>query len=66
MMGAIKFNPINPIKDVLFWGCFRMAEGKKGSLSKICHIYPIMMKTGKVISYLKMIQKIYMNHLINH
>ena len=34
--------------------------GQKGRpLPKICHTYPIMMKLGTVIPYLKKIQKIY-------
>ena len=33
--------------------------GKKIPLSKISQIYPILMKFGKVIAYLKKIQKIY-------
>ena len=32
------------------WGC---------SLRKICHTYPIVMKLGTVIPYVKKVQKIY-------
>ena len=39
------------------WG-----EGKKASLYKICHSYPIMMKIGTVIPYLKKTQIIYVSH----
>ena len=43
-------------------GLFRVADrwgerGKKAPLPKICHTYPIMMKLGIVIPYLKKIQK---------
>ena len=31
----------------------------KKTLTKICHTYPIMIKLGTVIPYLKNIQKIY-------
>ena len=34
-------------------------EGGKGPLPNICHTYPIMMKLGTVLPYLKKIQKIY-------
>ena len=40
---------------------FRMALygwGKKTRLPKICHTYPTLMKLGRVIPYLKEIQKI--------
>ena len=30
---------------------------KKGALPNICHTYPKMMKLGKVVPYLKKIQK---------
>ena len=40
-------------------GCSQMGGGKKAPLPKICHTYPIMMKLGTVIPYLKKIQKIY-------
>ena len=33
--------------------------GKKAPLPKICHTYPIMMKLGTVIPYLKKIKKIH-------
>ena len=33
--------------------------GGKGPLPNICHTYPIMMKLGTVLPYLKKIQKIY-------
>ena len=49
---------INPIQDGLFRGCSRMGEGAfLARLPKICHAYPAMMKPGKVISYLRKIQK---------
>ena len=35
-------------------------RGRKGPpLSKICHTYPIMMKLGRGIPYLKKIQKLF-------
>ena len=43
-------------------GLFGVAHGWGGSkapLPKIYHTYPATMKLGKVIAYLKMIQKIY-------
>ena len=50
----------NPIQDGPFWGCSRMGESKTPfPLPKIYHTYPATMKLGKVIPYLKMIQKIY-------
>ena len=50
----------NAIQDGPFWGCSRMGVIKKPPpLPKIYHIYPATMKLGKVIPYLKMIQKIY-------
>ena len=42
--------------------------GKKAPLPKICHTCPTMMKLGKVIPYLKKIQKIcekYTSHVIH-
>ena len=56
---------VNPIQDGHFRGCSRMGVGAKShppaspGLHKICHTYPIMMKLGTVIPYLKKIQKIY-------
>ena len=46
---------VNPIQDGHFWGCSRV----EGTLPKICHTYPTMMKLGTVIPYLKKIKKIY-------
>ena len=51
-------------------GFFRAAHGWGGgggkkdppSLHKIYHTYPIMIKLGTVIPYLKKIQKIYESH----
>ena len=45
-------------------GIFGAAHGwewrvKSFPIPKICHIYPTMMKLGRVIRYLKKIQKIY-------
>ena len=43
-------------------GFFGDAHGwgtKKAPLPKICHIYPVMIKLGTVIPYLKKIQRIY-------
>ena len=40
-----------------WWGCL------KGSLPKICRIYPTMMKFDTVVSYLNKIHKIYMNQM---
>ena len=48
----------NPIQDGPFPGCSRIG-GKKVPLPKICHTYPAKMKLGKVIPYLKKIQKMY-------
>ena len=51
---------INPILDGHFWSCSRIwGGGKKAPLPKICHTYPIMMKLGTVIPYLKKIKKIH-------
>ena len=50
----------NPIQDGSFCGCWRMGGIKRPPpLPKIYHTYPATMKLGKVIPYLKMIQKIY-------
>ena len=49
---------VNPIQDGLFWGCSRMGGKKVPPLPKICHTYPIMMKLGTAITYLKNIQTI--------
>ena len=43
-------------------GIFGAAHGwgrQKGPFPKICHTYPIIMKLGTVIPYLKAIEKIY-------
>ena len=42
-------------------------RSKKVALPKICHTYPKMMKLGKVVPYLKKIQKYinYVTHLMN-
>ena len=40
------------------WG-----EQKGPPLHKICHRYPAMVKLGTVIPYLKIIEKIYINHV---
>ena len=50
----------NSIQDRLFRGCSRMAGvGQKGPpLPTICHTYPVMMKLGTVIPYLKEISVI--------
>ena len=50
----------NPIQDGPFQGFSRIrGEPTRPPLPKICHTYPIMMKLGTVIPYLKKIQKIY-------
>ena len=49
---------LNPIQDGPFRGCSRMGS-QKGPLSKICHIYPTLMKIDTVISSLNKIQKIH-------
>ena len=47
------YNIFNPIQDGLFWGCSWIEGGGGGEqdapLSKICHIYPAMMKLDTVI-----------------
>ena len=57
---------INPIQDGHFRGCAQIVggggEAKRPPPLKICHTYPIMMKLGAVIRYLKKIQKIYESH----
>ena len=40
-------------------------RGKKTPLTKIYHTYPIVMKLGTVIPYLKKIQK-YINHVTHY
>ena len=50
---------INPIQDGHFRGYSRMEGGKFAPLTKICQLYPTVMKLGTVIPYLKKIQKIY-------
>ena len=40
-------------------GCVWVVWGKNGTLPKICHSYPSMMKLGTVVPYLKKIQNIY-------
>ena len=49
----------NPVQDGHFRGCSLMGYPKKAPLPKICHTYPIMMKLGTGIPYLKKIQKKY-------
>ena len=39
------------------FGAVQGWEGKKGPLPKICHIYSTTMKLGRVVPYLKKIQK---------
>ena len=46
---------LNPIQDAIFCG----GGGQKGSLPKICHTYPTMIKLGTIIAYPKKIQKLY-------
>ena len=41
-----------------FFGAAHGWRGKKAPLPNICHAYPIMMKLGTVIPYLRKIQKI--------
>ena len=43
----------------LFGAALGWKVGAKRTLPKICHIYPSMIKLGKVISHLKKIQEIY-------
>ena len=47
----------NPISDEHFQRCSWM--GEKGLYTKICHIYPTMMKLGTVIPYLRKTRKTY-------
>ena len=54
----IKIRCFNPVQDGLFRGCSRMG----GTLPKICHTYPTMMKFGTVIPYPKKIQKLNKSH----
>ena len=49
----------NPIQGGLFQGCSLIGEGNKAPGPKICHTYPMKMKLGSFISYLKNIKKIY-------
>ena len=49
----------NPIQGGLFRGCSRMGGAFLAPHPKICHTYPIMMKLGRVIPYLRKIKKIY-------
>ena len=56
----------NPIQDGVFFGApheWRGRGNKKALPPEICQAYPTMMKLGKVIPYLKKIQKIYVNHV---
>ena len=46
---------INHIQDGLFRAAHGWSGGKKTPLPKICHTYPITMKLGTVIRYLKKI-----------
>ena len=51
----------NVTQDEPFWGCSRNGWGEgrqKSTLPKIYRRYPVMMKIGTVILYLKTIQKI--------
>ena len=58
----------------LFGAAQGWGEGGAKSLSKICHIYPTMLKLGKVIPYPKKIRKLYESrdtpldtpHLVTH
>ena len=50
---------LNPTEMDFFGAVHGWGVGKKVPLPKICHTYPIMMKLGTVIPYLKKIQKIY-------
>ena len=49
---------VNPIQMGIFRATHGWGEGKKAILPKICHTYPITMKLGTVIPYLKKTQKI--------
>ena len=57
---CIKFSALNLFRMDFFWAAHGPGgEGQKGSLPKICHTYPTIMKLGTVIPYLKKIQKLY-------
>ena len=50
----------NPVQEGLFRGSSRMeGEPKRPPLPKICQTNPTMMRLGRVVPYLKMIQKLY-------
>ena len=49
---------VTPIQDGLFWSCSWMGGKKVPLLPKICNTYPIMMKLGTAITYLKKIETI--------
>ena len=53
---------INHIQDGVFRAAHGWSGGKKTRLPKICHTYPITMKLGTVIRYLKKIQRL-LNHM---
>ena len=53
---------INHIQDGVFRAAHGWSGGKKIRLPKICHTYPITMKLGTVIRYLKKIQRL-LNHM---
>ena len=53
---------INHIQDGLFRAAHGWSGGKKTPLPKICHTYPVTMKLGTVIRYLKKIQRL-LNHM---
>ena len=44
------------------YGWRGIGEEQKGPLPKVCLKYPIMMKPGTVIPYLRKIQKMYDSH----
>ena len=56
---------LNTISLNLFrMGLFRAADGWRRGIpfTKVCHIYPTIMKLATVIPYLKKIEKIYESH----
>ena len=50
---------LGPLLTLFRMGFFGAGHGWGGTLPKICHTYPTMMKLGTVIPYLRKIKKIY-------
>ena len=53
------FRPVLALFRMGIFGAAHGWEGQKDPFPKICHTYPTMMKLGRVILYLKKIQKIF-------